>query len=472
MFLGHDKTIDPVWAWSAYHPDSKSPWTLQKAGHLYRRAAWGASWPELQSALKQGPTASIDQLFAGGSGIEAFKNNAAKLAEPLAEGADDQRLRAWWLYVILNSPHPLQERLTLFWHNHFATSYAKVQNVGSMYRQNQLFREHSLGKFDKLLHGVSEDPAMMVWLDTIVNKKGKPNENYARELMELFSLGVGNYTEQDIRQAARAFTGWGIKNEQFHFNQDEHDDGEKTVLGKTSTFGGHDIVTRCLDQPACARFITRKMIRYFISETLIPDDALIEPLANRFRESQYDIKQLVSTILRSNLFFSPEAYRARVKSPVEFAVSMIHMLEGRVDSIQLADMLDSLGQRLFAPPSVKGWDGGPNWLNSTTMLLRHNLSLALTSTEDRRFYNRCDPARIVKKHVHGPDASLDQTIQFLADLFLQGDIPAATRGKIAARSAQLQQQKYAAYWSRDFINDYQIRAIAHLILTLPEFQLA
>ena len=214
------------------------------------------------------------------------------------------------------------------------------------------------------------------------------------------------------------------------------------------------------------------MVRYFISETLMPDDALIEPLANRFRESQYDIKQLVSTILRSNLFFSPEAYRAKVKSPVEFAVSIIHMLEGRVDSIQLADMLDPLGQRLFAPPSVKGWDGGPNWLNSTTMLLRHNLSLALTSTEDRRFYNRCDPSRIVKKHVNGTDASLDQIIQFLADLFLQGDIPPATRGKIAARSTQLQQQKYATYWSKDFINDYQTRAIAHLILTLPEFQLA
>ncbi|HQR06426.1 MAG TPA: DUF1800 domain-containing protein [Gemmatales bacterium] len=472
MFLGHYLAIDPVWAWSAYEPDPKSPWTIEKAGHLYRRAAWGANWTELQTALKQGPRASIDQLLTGGTGLEAFHQKAARLAEPLAQGTDDQRLRAWWLYVILNSPHPLEERLTLLWHNHFATSNAKVQNIGSMYRQNELLRRHALGNFDKLLHDVSEDSAMLVWLDTVANKKGKPNENYARELMELFSLGVGNYNETDIRQAARAFTGWGIKSDRYHFNPDEHDDGQKTVMGKTSTFGGHDIVKLCLDHPACARFVVRKLFRYFISETLQPDDALIEPLAARFRENHYDIKQLVSIILRSNLFFSPEVYRAKVKAPVEFAVTLVHMLEGRVDSIQLADLLDPLGQRLFAPPSVKGWDGGPNWLNSTTMLLRHNLCLALTSTEDRRFYNRCDPAQLTRKHMNVADPTLDQTTQFLADLFLQGDIPTTTHSKFVARCTQLKQQKYAAYWSQDFIKDYQTRAIAHLILTLPEFQLA
>lgn len=472
MFLGHTLSIDPAWAWSVYEPGPKSPWTIEKAGHLYRRAAWGANWTELQTALKQGPKVTIDQLFAGGPGLDAFHQKAATLAKPLAEGVDEQRLRAWWLYVILNSPHPLEERLTLMWHNHFATSNAKVQNLGSMYRQNELFRKHALGKFDMLLHDVSEDPAMLVWLDTVASKKGKPNENYARELMELFSLGVGNYNEGDIRQAARAFTGWGIKNDRYHFSAEQHDDGMKTVMGRTSAFGGHDIVKLCLDQPACARFVVGKMFRYFISETLQPEDALIEPLAARFRESQYDIKLLVSTILRSNLFFSPEAYRAKVKAPVEFAVSLVHMLEGRVDSLQLADLLDPLGQRLFAPPSVKGWDGGPNWLNSTTMLLRHNLCLAITSTEDRRFYNRCDPSRVIKKHVDVPDLTPDQTTKFLLHLFLQGDIPSATQGKIVSRCAQLTQQKYPAYWSKDFINDYQIRAIAHLILTLPEFQLA
>lgn len=471
MYLTYHREIDPVWAWVAYEPGSKSPWTLEKAGHLYRRAAWGATWTELQSALKAGPKSTIDRLLSGGPGLDDFHQRAAQLAAPLADSADDLRLRAWWLYVMLNSPHPLLERLTLFWHNHFATSNTKVQDVGSMYRQNQLLRKHAINRFGPMLHEISEDPAMLVWLDTTANKKGKPNENYARELMELFSLGVGNYSEQDIRQAARAFTGWGIKNERFHLNPDEHDTDEKLVFSKSGNFSGHQIVDMCLDKPACSRFLVRKLFRYFVSETLIPDDALIEPLATSFRESQYDIKQLVSRMLRSNLFFSPEAYRARVKSPVEFGVSIVHMLEGRVDSIQFAELLDPLGQRVFAPPSVKGWDGGPNWLNSTTMLLRHNLCLALTSTEDRRFYNRCDPAKVTLRHC-GAESSQEQSTQLLTDLFLQSDIPAETRARIQTRCEQLRQQKYAAYWTKDFIKEHQVRSVAHLILTLPEFQLA
>lgn len=471
MYLEYHRAIDPAWAWAEYEPSEKNPWTLQKAGHLYRRAAWGANWKELHAAQEAGPKATIDQLLKGGSGLDDFHQRAAKLAEPLVDGIDDQRLRAWWLYVLINSPHPLHERLTLFWHNHFATSNAKVQDVGQMYRQNQLLRKHALKKFGPLLHEISEDPAMLVWLDTIANKKGKPNENYARELMELFSLGVGNYTEQDIRQAARAFTGWGIKDEKYHFNQDDHDDGEKTVFSKQGNFNGHDIVKLCLEHPACARFLVRKLFRYFISETLVPDDTLVEPLASAFRQSGYDIKSLVSTMLRSNLFFSPDAYRARVKSPVEFTVSAIHLLEGRADSIQLAELLDPLGQRLFAPPSVKGWEGGTEWLNSTTMLLRHNLSLALTSTEDRRFYNRCDPAKLVKAHL-AQEPTLEQSCKLLTDLLLQGDIPDATIAKVQARSDQLKQQKYAAYWTKQFIHEHQVRSIAHLLMTLPEFQLA
>lgn len=471
MYLSYHHSIDPVWAWSEYQPSAKSPWTMEKAGHLYRRAAWGATWSELQTALKAGPKITIDQLLAGGPGLNEFQKRTADLAQPLADGADDQRLRAWWLYVLLNSPHPLLERMTLFWHNHFATSNAKVQDVGSMYRQNQLLRKHALTRFGPMLHEISEDPAMLVWLDTVANKKGKPNENYARELMELFSLGIGNYTEQDIRQAARAFTGWSIKNDRFYLNLDEHDDGEKTVFKKTGNFSGHQIVDLCLEHSACAQFLVRKLFRYFISETLVPDKLLIEPLAASFRKSQYDIKQLIGTMLRSNLFFSPEVYRAKVKSPVEFAVSVVHQLEGRVDAIQFAELLDPLGQRLFAPPSVKGWEGGPEWLNSTTMLLRHNLCLALTSTEDRRFYDRCDPARMVKKNTT-VDATPDQATQFLCELFLQGDIPPATRAKIESRSMQLRQQKYPTYWTREFINEFQMRSIAHLILTLPEFQLA
>ncbi|HMP18140.1 MAG TPA: DUF1800 domain-containing protein [Gemmatales bacterium] len=400
-----------------------------------------------------------------------FYSKARQLAAPLTEGEDDHRLRAWWLYVILNSPDPLLERLTLFWHNHFATSHAKVQNVAYMYQQNELFREHALGSFSKMLHAISEDPAMLLWLDGVSNKKRMPNENYARELMELFSLGIGNYTETDIRQAARAFTGWGIRNDRYHFSAVEHDTGIKQVFGNQGNFGGHDIVDMCLEKPACARFMVRKLFRYFLSDTLQPGDSLLEPLAEKFRKSGYQIKPVVSTMLRSNLFYSAECYRAKIKSPVEFAVSLVHQLEGRADSLQLAEMLDPLGQRLFAPPSVKGWEGGTDWLNSNTLLLRHNLGLAITSTEDRRFYNRCDPARLVRQHLPGKD-DLATATSFLTKLLLQGDIPMGTRQKLEERQVQLASQKYPAYWNRDFIHDAQIRSLCHLMLTLPEYQLA
>lgn len=470
MFLTYSAAIDPVWAWAPYVPDAKAPWNLEKAGHLFRRAAWGGTWSELQAAVKAGPQASIDQLLAGREGLKSFQERVDQLAAPLAEGIDELRLRAWWFYVMLNSPHPLLERMTLFWHNHFATSNAKVQDVGRMYKQNRLLRTHALGRFGPMLHEISEDPAMLVWLDTTSNKKGKPNENYARELMELFSLGVGNYTEQDIRQAARAFTGWEIKSDRFHINASDHDDGEKEVFNKRNNFNGHQIVDLCLEKPACAVFLARKLFRYFVSETIAPDDTLLAPVAKRLRDSGYDIGATVGMILRSNLFFSHEVYRTKVKAPVEFAISCIHMLEGRVDSIQLADILDPLGQRLFAPPSVKGWDGGPDWLNSTTMLLRHNLCLALTSTEDRRFYNRCDPVKMIQKNLRS--VSTSEVLQFLVDLFLQGQVPDATRSQLSNRLKQLEQQKYPPYWSKEFVQEYQIRSLCHLVMTLPEFQLA
>lgn len=472
MYLTYQQKIDPHWAWETYQPSDKCPWTLEKAGHLFRRAAWGATKNDLQQAVKEGVEVTISRLIETPGDYASFEHKMERLAVPLAEGADENRLRAWWLYVMLNSPHPLHERMTLFWHNHFATSNAKVQDVGYMYRQNQLLRKHALGQFGPMLHAISEDPAMLIWLDTVSNKKGTPNENYARELMELFSLGLGNYTEQDIRQAARAFTGWGIRKGQFYFAEHEHDAGEKTVFGKTAHFTGHQIVDLCLEKDACAQFLVKKLFRYFMSETLIPNDQLIAPLASQFRRSHYDIRKLVGTILRSNLFFSNDVYRTRVKSPVEFAIGLIRQLEGRADSIQLADLLDPLGQRLFAPPSVKGWDGGPNWLNSTTLLLRHNLCLAVTSTEDRRFYNRCDPARLLAKYDAGKSKALDGAVQFLCELFLQGDISPETRARLRERMKQLETQQYAGYWSKEFIFEYQTRALCHLVLTLPEYQLA
>src|SRR6516225_1832345 len=240
--------IVPRWAWEAYHPSNDAPWNLQRAGHLYRRAGFGATMTELEAALKNGPEKTIDAILNGSPDQDKFDADTAKLADSITRANNGQQLSAWWLYRMLYTPHPLREKLTLFWHNHFATSNKKVANAGFMLRQYELMRRHALGSFRALLQEMSKNPAMMVWLDTRGSKKGSPNENYARELMELFSLGIGHYTEKDIREAA-------------------HDPGTKTVMGQSGNYKGEDIVRICLEQKAAPRFIVAKLFRFLISET-------------------------------------------------------------------------------------------------------------------------------------------------------------------------------------------------------------
>jgi uncharacterized protein (DUF1800 family) len=369
---------------------------------------------------------------------------------------------------MLRAGHPLREKLALFWHNHFATSHAKVQNARYMLGQYRLVHDHALGSFRDLLHKMSFDPAMMIWLDTNQSKKGKPNENYARELMELFSLGIGNYTEADIREAARAFTGYDVKAGKMVFVAKEHDDSTKKVFGKSGAFKGPDVVNLCLEKAACPRFIATKLYRFLVSETDTPTEAIIAPLAEKYRKTDFDTGKLVETILRSNLFFSAAAYRQRVKSPVDFAVGIVRGLEGNVGPLNLAQALESLGQVLFAPPSVKGWDGGPTWLNGQTLLFRQNLALSLTSTEDTSFGRRCDPAAVLKKHGKTTD---EDVVDFLLTVFLQNDVPAESRAKLLEHLAKTKTTKYPPYWSAGDVADHRLRTVAHLTLTLPEFQL-
>jgi uncharacterized protein (DUF1800 family) len=460
--------IDPRWAWEPYEPSEKSPWDLRKAGHLYRRASFGATWADLETALKLGPEKTIDVLLQGGPGQEEFDRETRPLAESIGRTNNGQQARAWWLYRMLYTPHPLREKLTLFWHNHFATSNSKVNNAGFMLVQYELLRRHALGNFRTLLQEMSQDPAMLVWLDTSLSKKGKPNENYARELMELFSLGIGNYTEQDIREAARAFTGWEIQTGAAHFNARQHDDTDKSVLGQTGKWKGEDIVRICLEQKSAPVFITGKLYRFLISETVPAAPELLQPLADDFRKSDYDFGALLKRMLRSNLFFSQAVYRTRIKSPVDFALGIVRGLEGRIGTTALAAALESLGQSVFYPPSVKGWDGGPTWLNGQTLLYRQNLALALTSTEDARFGRRTDPAALVRKY--GKQSDSDE-VDFLLRLFLQGDVPAESRTRLLAYQQQARKQRMPVYWTPEDAADHRVRALCHLVLTLPEFQL-
>lgn len=377
------KELDPVEVWEPWQPSADDPWNLKWAGHLYRRAGFGGTPTELRDAVKQGHAATLDRLLGGDPAINAgWEKLLADLGEKAAVANGAYQLRSWWLYAILNTPHPLQEKLTLFWHNHFATSISKVQRPMLMCRQNTLLRRHALGKFRPLLLEISRDPAMLYWLDSNSNVKGRPNENYARELMELFTLGVGNYTETDIREAARAFTGWTVNSDRYEFDDTLHDDGSKSVLSQKGTWNGDDIVRICLEQPVAARFLVRKLYRYFISENTVPPDSLLEPLANSFRQSDYDIAALMRTMLSSRHFFSAHAYRQRIKDPVEFAVGAVRALwDVRPDDTKVAvepgtlvSALESMGQELFAPPNVKGWPGAQSWLNTATVLARHNYS--------------------------------------------------------------------------------------------------
>ncbi|MCI0702770.1 MAG: DUF1800 domain-containing protein, partial [Planctomycetia bacterium] len=372
--------VDPTDAWKPWKPTPADPWNRKWAAHLYRRAAFSASSEELIDAEKLGLDGTLELLLKGQPQAEEMLptlNDVGRVAATRDENG--LQLRGWWLYCMLQGGHPLREKMTLFWHNHFATSIAKVRDSNLMLRQNRLLREHALGQFPPMLQAISRDGAMLVWLDSNSNVKGKPNENYARELMELFSLGVGNYTEKDVREAARAFTGWHTDSDGFRFRADRHDNDSKTVLGKTGNWDGTDIVKIVLEQPAAARFLVRKLYTHFVSE-ISPPDKLLEPLCNSFRKSDYDIAALMKTMLASRLFFSDHAFRKRIKSPIEFVVGAVQTIYRRykeedihswpLPHTALVRWLTGMGQTLFAPPNVKGWPGGKTWLNTSTVLER------------------------------------------------------------------------------------------------------
>jgi uncharacterized protein (DUF1800 family) len=462
--------IDAKMAWKPYQPEAGNAWTLAKVAHLYRRAAFGATWDELQAGLKDGPEKTIDRLIQGSPVDNRFDADTSNYLRDTARRANDGDLAsAWWLQQMCFSADPFREKITLFWHNHFATSQAKVQSVDYMLGQYDLLRQHALGQFDEMLQGISKDPAMLVWLDTIQSKKGKPNENYARELMELFSLGIGNYTEKDIREAAKAFTGWEIANGKYRFNTKQHDVTTKTVFGKSDNFNGDGIVKLCLEHPACAKFIISKLYRYLISETDVIDPKLIEPLVTSFRQD-YHIGKLVETMIRSNLFFSESAYRQRIQSPVEYGVGLVRAMEADFgaanNTVNLAETMQSLGQHLFFPPSVKGWDGGPAWLNAQTLLARQNFALAVC---EKRSDGTPLPLKLLRRL--GKNSPKEQ-VDTLVDLFLGGDLNAQAKQKLLDYATQSRTRKFPSYWGKDHAEAQPIIGLAHLTLCVPEYQLA
>ncbi len=347
-------------------------------------------------------------------------------------------LKNWWLREMIDSPAPLAERMTLFWHGHFATSQQKVIRSQGMWNQHQLFRSEALGNFRTLLHGVAKDPAMLVYLDGANSRKEAPNENFAREVMELFTLGEasggGGYTEQDIREAARAFTGFSVDRETFSFRMRPafHDTGNKTLFGRTGNLDGDAALELMLEQPNAARFITAKLWREFVSPA--PDGSELDRIAGRFRASGYDISAVLRELLLSDAFWTDAQRGSLVKSPVELVVGTVRQFEfDSADTQPLVQKSAQLGQNLLVPPNVKGWPGYTEWINSTTLLERKRFTEQLFRVAPNMAANAAQPAFDADKFlaVYGGHADREPSPQVQARL-LQAVLPIAPTQNVAA----------------------------------------
>jgi uncharacterized protein (DUF1800 family) len=448
--------IDPKWAWQPFEPTASQKWTRSLAAHLYRRAAFGATAAQIDAAVKQSPAAVVAQIVRGAEDDPALRRQSEELATTVLSTGDPRQLAAWWVYVMLATKNPLLERTTLFWHGHFATSADKVNDANLMLEQNRMLRRNALGDFRSLAQEISRDPAMLIYLDSVTNRRAHPNENYARELMELFCLGEGNYSEKDVQELARCFTGWEIKLAAFRFNHFQHDSGTKTILGKSDKFENGASITWILEQPQAARFIAGKLYRQFVCDEPEPPQQLLEPLANELREHEWQIAVVVERILSSQLFFSEHALRRKVRSPVDLAIGLLRSLDGTTNAHELAAELQRNGQGLFFPPNVKGWDGGRTWINSSTILGRANMMARVIGDDKTRFGG----GSLVEYFGHLGARKPDEIIDVLAELLLAVPLSAPIRSRlvdICGKNSNLA---------------LGIGEVMHAMAALPEFQLS
>ncbi|REJ90625.1 MAG: DUF1800 domain-containing protein [Planctomycetota bacterium] len=443
------RTDDPL---APAEPANRS-WTRHDAAHLLRRTGFGATVTEIDRAVDEGLEATLQRRLAPQPESEEFDQVARLLRNTAHQTGSIGDLKAWWFYRMRYTANSLVERMALLWHDHFATSYGKVQSVKQMAAQNDAFRRHALGDFRELLHEMSRDVAMLVWLDGNANRKRHPNENFAREVMELFSLGIGNYTEADIIEAARAFSGWHVRKGEFWFNELQHDTGEKTVFGRTGNLNGDDVIELCLEQPACPRFIAVKLLRYFVQPE--PQEELIAALADRIQAHNFQITPVLGELFRSRAFWAESSRLALIKSPVDLVVGSQRSLEVRSNLNASAEALEKLGQDLFQPPTVKGWDGGRDWISTTTMILRINFATELAGGE--RFGEMPHPAALARQLGAG---SREEVVTQIA-AFLLGREPATEETHELA----------AAYQQAGGDRTARIRSLLQIVLSTPDYQL-
>ena len=382
-------------------PVDPQSWDLPKARHLLNRAGFGVPHALAIRLSEMAPEAAVDHLLNYESisfdfpppdflvpptsnkergearktmGEEERRELQQKMQREEREAI--QKLRGWWLQRMRATPRPLEEKMALLWHGHFATSAQKVKASEVNYALNEVFRTHATGNFKRLTTEVGQSRCMLRYLDNDRSTKKQPNENWARELMELFTLGQGHYTEDDIKASARAFTGWSTDGLTFAFNITNHDAGSKTFMGRTGDFDGWNILDILFEQPALGTFICGKLYKFFAAEEV--DAAAVEALAETFRTGRYELKPVLRELFLSEAFYSPQVMGTQIKSPAHLVVKLTHDLSlGSVPPPAMAQATATLGQNIFLPPNVKGWDGNRAWINANTLLLRYNLPATL-----------------------------------------------------------------------------------------------
>jgi uncharacterized protein (DUF1800 family) len=392
-----------------FSPFPDKLWDRKMAAHLLNRAGFGGTPSEIDTLVAMGPEKAVNSFIHADEDGDLYPRPELLMPDQMVELRRREKnapteevrqevrkelnqrrystmldLRLWWLNRMRYTAAPLVEKATLFWHGHFATSNQKVDDPYLMWVQNETLRRYALGKFPDMLKAMSRDPAMIRWLDLGQSRKDHPNENFAREVMELFSLGEGHYTEKDIQESARAFTGYRINYEtgNFHFQQKDYDPRDKTFFGKTAPFTGDEIIDAIVAQPQCARFIGRKLWVFFVSST--PSDEIVDGVAELLLSNGYDIGITLSKIFRSAAFYSPKVVHHQIKGPVQWIMQTTKALEIPLpDARVLENSLASLGQVVFAPPNVKGWDGGRAWISASSLLYRYNMAAFLLSGKAR-----------------------------------------------------------------------------------------
>jgi len=441
-------------------------------GHLLRRAGFGVSSADFATYMPLGIDGAVDRLLNYPNIPDDVDQRLMALNLDLSRIAD---LQQWWLLRMAWTRRPLLEKMVLFWHSLLTSSYQKVggpKHFSFLYNQNQFFRAHALDRFDTILMGITIDPAMMIWLDLARSRKEAPNENYARELMELFTMGVGHYTQQDVHESARALTGWTIDfaTGQAAFRPRLHDDGTKTFLGQTGNFDAHDIVTIIARQPVTGQYICRRLFTFFVYEQ--PDDRTLQPFVDVYFQSGHSIGAVVRAILTSPVFFSARAYRARIKSPVEYMAGILRALGGQLNKQLTHQMLILTGQELFNPPNVAGWPGtmaSATWINSGTWIARLNFADLLLTGRPHLVNMPVDIQGIIAQNHLDTPARL---VNYLLGLLVDGNVSQECRAMLVNYLvAPASSGAMISLSSGQRLPADRVRGLLYLLLSMPEYQL-